>query len=356
MYQVLLASLLLLVASLTLVLLPRKPISGKGFWLGLLGDLKGGVEYDLISRDAQRALEEFAQDFAAAMTQGAVETWAKDLGLYRASRALKTTYPIPVSAAGYKELKGDLKYRSLFEKSLDLKPKTWQDGVEELASVIEAPDFIGWTGEPAAIAAAGQALTNDIIATALEANPASWTGKNFFASDHPVNVFKTSVGTFDNDITGAGTDPTLANLAIAKSNFRDIKGPNGKPLGLRMTHVLVPASQEETWKDLLEQDLIIQSRDGGDTFGAVNNRHKGTVKPIVADELTNDSQWYPLALNKPGTYPWIVQDEGSPEEIRNDKTSDHYKRTLKVSIAYILRGNGALALPHAVQRWAGTAP
>lgn len=353
--QLAIALLTLFVALLIAYAVPRRPITGKGFWIRLLKDQTGGVEFDLISKDAQRALEEFSQDLAAALTQGGVETWAKDLGLYRPSRALKTTYPIPVSAALYRELKGDLKYRSLFEKSLELKPKTWQDGIEELASVIEAPDFVGWTGEPAAMAAAGLSLTNEIIAEALEDNPTCWDTKDFFASDHPFNVFKPSTGSFDNDHTGAGTAPTLDNLATAKTEFRTIKAPNGKPLGLRMTHVIVPPAQEETWKTLLEQDLIIQSLDSGSTFGAVDNRHKGTVKLVVADELTNDDKWYPLALNKPGMFPWIVQDEGSPEEIRNDKTSDHYKRTLKVSIAYILRGNGALALPHCVQRWAGVA-
>ncbi len=314
-----------------------------------------GSEFDLVSRDAQRALEEFAQDFSLALTQPGVESWARDHGLYKASRALKTTYPIPVSAAGYAEFKGDLKYRALFEKSLELKPKTWQDGVAELASVIEAPDFIGWTSEPAAMAAAAMSLPNEIIAAALEANAACWTGQNFFAGSHPFNVFDTGVGTFDNDITGAGTNVTTANLSIAKQNFRDIKAANGKPLGLRMTHVLAPAALEETWKDLLEQDMVVQAIGGG-SFGAVDNRHKGTVQLIISDELTDDSVWYPLALNKPGMKPWIVQDEGSPEEIRQDKTSHLYATTLKVGVAYILRGNGVLALPHCVQRWAGTSP
>lgn len=313
-----------------------------------------GSEYDLVSRDAQRALEEFAQDFSMALTQPGVEPWARTHGLYRASRALKTTYPIPVSAAGYEEFKGDLKYRSLFEKSLELKPKTWQDGVAELASVIEAPDFIGWTSEPAAMAAAAMSLPNEIIAAALAANATCWDGKAFFASDHPYNVFDAAVGTYDNDITGAGTNVTAANLVIAKQNFRDIKAANGKPLGLRMTHVLAPAAQEEAWKELLEQDMIIQAV--GTSFGAVDNRHKGTVQLIVSDELASDSIWYPLALNKPGMKPWIVQDEGSPEEIRQDKTDQLYKSTLKVAIAYVMRGNGVLALPHCVQRWAGTAP
>lgn len=308
-----------------------------------------GVEFNLVSRDAQRALEEFSQDFNAAFTQGPVEQWAKENGLYRASKALKTTFPIPVSAAGYSEFKGDLKYRGLFEKSLELVPKTWQDGVAELASIIEAPDFIGWTSEPAAIAAAALALPNEIIAGLLESNPTSWTGKAFFADDHPCNVFKTSVGTFDNDMGGTGTTLTVTNLASAKTKFRKIKGANGKPLGLRMTHLMVPPALEETARDLLERDLIV------DSGAAVDNRHKGTVKLIVNDQLTDDAKWYPLALNKPGMYPWVVQDEGSPEEIRHDKSSALYQRTLKIGVAYILRGNGALAMPHAVQRWAGAA-
>lgn len=313
-----------------------------------------GSEFNLVSLDAQRALEEFAQDFAAALIQPGVEPWAKTFGLYKASRALKTTWPIPVSAAGYKEFFGDIKYRDLFEKSLELKPKTWQDGVAALASVIEAPDFIGWTSEPAAMAAAAMSLPNEIIAGRLEANPTCWDNKTFFASDHPFNVFDSGVGSYDNDITGAGTDVTINNLALAMQYFDELKAANGKPLGLQMTHVFHPPAQRQAWKKLLEQDLLIQTI--GSSFGSVNNIYKGSITPVCCYELTNTSQWYPAALNKPGMKPWIVQDEGSPEEIRQDKTDALYKTTLKVGIAYILRGNGELALPHCMQRWAGTAP
>ncbi len=313
-----------------------------------------GTEFLLVSQDAQRALEEFAQDFAAALIQSGVEPWARSYGQYKASRALRTTWPIPVSAAGYKELQGDLKYRDLFEKSLSLTPKTWQDGVAALASVIEAPDFIGWTSEPAAMAAAAMSLPNEIIAAALEANPTCWDLKAFFASDHPFNVFDAGVGTYDNDVTGAGTDVTIDNLATAMIGFDTMKAPNGKPLGLQMTHVFHPPAQRQAWKKLLEQDLLIQTI--ASSFGAVNNIYKGSITPVCCYELTDDNKWYPAALNKPGMKPWIVQDEGSPEEIRQDKTDALYKTTLKVGIAYVLRGNGALALPQCMQRWAGTAP
>lgn len=310
-----------------------------------------GSEFYNLSGDAQRALEEFAQDFALAMSQSGVEAWAKENGLYKPSRALKTTYPIPVAAAGYTELKGDLRYRSLFERSLTLIPKTWQDGIEELASTVEAPDFVGWAAEPAAMAAAAMSLPNRIISGLLTANATHpLDNLAFFHNSHPINVFDSSAGTFDNLFAGGGTTPAPANVKLAAEAFRAIKAPNGDPGGYRLTHILSPSCWEEELRDVLEQGLIIQT--DGTSFAAVDNRQRGRAKLIISDELPG-TKWYPLALNKPGAFPWIVQDEGAPEEIRNDKTSDHYKRTLKVSLAYVLRGNGALALPHCVQAWDG---
>jgi phage major head subunit gpT-like protein len=313
-----------------------------------------GSEYNLISQDAQRALEEFSEEFSAAFAAGPVQQWAKENGIYKMSNALKTTYPVPVHAAGYQELKGDIKYRAIFEKSFSLEPKTWQDGVAELAAIIEAPDFVGWTDQPAAMAAAGASLQNEIIAGLLEANGLCWDGQNFFDSDHPVNVFESSEGTYDNDFTGAGTDVTATNLGLAMAHFDGLKNPNGKPAGLSMTHVFHPPSQRQAWKQLLENDLLLTTI--GTSFGAVNNIYKGSIVPVCCNELTDSSKWYPAALNKPGMKPWVVQDAGAPEEILSDKTSHLYKTTLKVGIAYVMRGNGGLALPQCIARWAGTAP
>lgn len=314
------------------------------------------ITHQLLGASAQRALEQFSEEFTAALAAGAAETWASDLGFYYQSNALKTTYPVPIGAAGYRRLEGDLKYRKLSEKSLDLVPVTWQDGVSELASVVEAPDFIGWMQQPAAFAAAAQQLPNRIIAELLEDNPASWTGQTFFHDSHPVNVLDGGGATFDNDLTCVDTSPTelIAALSVSKSAFRRLAAPSypgDRPLklGLRTTHLLVPPELEESWRDALERDLLIDAVGG--VGGAVDNRHKGTVQLIVGDELTDSDVFYALALNKPGMFPWIVQDEGSPEEIIHDRQSSLYKTTLKIGMAYVLRGNGVLALPHCAQRF-----
>jgi hypothetical protein len=322
------------------------------------------------------------------MSQTDVEPWAAQLGFALTSDAPRTKFPIPLSATGYREFTGDLKYRALFERSLDVIPVTWADGVAELASVIEAPDFIGWANEPERMAMSAVSLENELVAQALALNAATWettdgsinffhsvntASPSFSAGKHPYNIFDSSIGGFDNDFTGA-TLPSHQNLQIAKTRFRKLLAANGKPAGFRLTHIVAPPAQEEIWRNILEQDLIIQSLplnttqgDGSaaNSFGAVSNRHKGTVQLIIADELGgnytmqngqtgSDALWYALALNKPGAYPWVSQKQATPEVLIRDKSSDFYKETLKVSYGSILKAVGALALPQCVQRWAGT--
>jgi phage major head subunit gpT-like protein len=315
-----------------------------------------GIEFNLVSGDAQLELTELREDFNTAYLQELTpaDEWAKNLGLSFTSGALRTKFPIPVSAAGYLEFKGDVTYRSIFEKSFELVPKTWQDGVSELASIVEAPDFIGWPGQADAMASAARSLPNEIISGLLEANAAhALDGLSFFNASHPVNVLDSALGTFLNTFTGANTAASSTALETAKANLRKIKAANGKPMGLRMTHVLCHPDREETWRNILERDLIIE---GGtaNAFGQVSNRHKGTVQLIVSDHFTVSNQWYALGLNKPGMFPWVVQDAGAPETIIQDKTDALYKTSLRVGFVSILRGNGGLAVPHCIHRYVGS--
>ncbi len=316
-----------------------------------------GTPFQQVSKDAQIALTEFKMDFAMALVQGAVEAWADRLGQSVTSRALRTRYPVPVDAAGYNEFKGEIKYRSLYEKSLELVPKTWQDGVAELASIVEAPDFIGWPNAAAAMAQAALALPNEIIGALLEAGTStvSWdsiTGAEyFFDTGKPYNLFDASVGTFDNTFSGAGTALSAANIKLADERFRKMKGPNGKNLGLRLTHVLLPPALHWAGQDILvnAQTVIVVDSD----FAAGENLLKGYAVPVGANELTSETAWYALALNKAGMRPWIVQTDGMPETNVLDRSSALYEKELKVGVQSIRRGNGVLALPHCIQHYAG---
>ena len=322
-----------------------------------------GTPFHRVSGDAQRALEDFSTQFDAALAAVDPETqWGNQLGLYHPSNAIKTTYPIPVSAAGYKERDGDDTLRRLMARSLSMSPRRWYDGIEEFSDVIEAPDFIGWTTEPANIAKEGMRHNNRLVAEMLEANLnldfyrdetlGTDLGIPLFSDSHPVNIFETALGTFDNDHTAAAIDSDM--FQEVKTRFRKKKAANGQVMGLRFDGLLVPASREEETKSFLESDnliLTVQNAAKTENVGGTwtNNRHKNTVTMMVADELTDDDVVYAFSLSS-GAFPWVIQDDGSPEEIRYDKDSDYWKDTGKIAIKYIRRAAAKAALPHAIER------
>lgn len=327
--------------------------------------------YLQVSRDAARALEEFSDEFRSALALGDVSPWARNHGLVRTTDALKTTFPIPLDAAGYKELKGDIKFRTLYHRSLSMKSKEWYDGVEAKAIEVEAPDFADWAGQPAAMAFEWARQPNQVVADLLalssldgplldfyrDEDSGTASTKRLFASGHPYNVLQTGLGTFDNRMT-----TTVAKIASgaffdeANAHFRSIKGPNGKPLGLRMGggSVLVPPQRENVFKDYLGQDTLVRAvmNAGGEVVAAVtqNNLWKGTVGYDVADEFADQDHFYAFAAGRPGLHPWVVQVGTAPEEILHDKSSELYKRSRKIGVAYVGQLNAAAALPHGIVR------
>lgn len=314
------------------------------------------IVYNYVSRDAQVHLEEFRSEFQAAFMMDTTEQWARETGLTIQTTNLKVTLPIPLSAAGYVERKGDIIYRRLAERSFSFTPRVWQDGFAEFAEIIEAPDFLGFAVEPANMAAAAAQLPNELVSAAIEANPtqASFDNVTFFNTAHPYNLLDTATGTYSNDITGAGTDLTAANIGIARQNFRKINGPNGKPLGVRFKGIIIPPALEEQAARLAQQDTIIQVLGSG--FGSVDNVRTKGLKYWVSDQLTNDIKWYPVG-EKIGMYPYVTTDRGAPEMLILGKgNSALYETQGKVGAQSKLQVDSALAFPQLMQRWAGTGP
>ncbi len=307
-------------------------------------------KFDMVSVDAQTALTAYVAEFEDVLV-AQPDPWAMGLGSYRAGvLPIKTRWPISLSTAGYQELDGDKRLRSLADEFVEMVPKTWQDGVAELSRVVEAPDFFGWGDEPANMAKAAAALLNVIVATILAAGEATdcWDGMYFFDTGKPINKFKTGLGTYDNLATAKPVG--VASLAALKTHFRGMKSANNQSLGLRLTHILSPAALEEQWRDVLERDFIVEA--GSTTDATSRNRHQGSVKLIVGDELTEGDQYYGLALNG-GCKPWGLQ-QGNVETVMLDKESALYENEKKIGVESTLDANGALLFPQCIARYATT--
>ena len=318
-----------------------------------------------VSRDAAAALHEFSEEMSEALVLGEITPWATDFGFTRTTDAPKTTFPIPLHALKYQEYSGDMKYQSLYHRSLSMIGKEWQAGVEEKASIIEAPDFIDWAGAPAVLAQEWLRLPNEVVAGLLAQDTGNGPVLNFyrdadsgvqenrrmFAADHPYNVLKTSLGTFDN--THECTEAEIADGTVYKelnAKFRAMKGPNGKNLGLQFLNggrILNPAALENNFFESLKQDTVVRVLTEGVT--TQKNLYTG-ISNTTADELTRDADFYAFAPKRNGLHSWVVQTQGSPEERIFDKSSEFYRNTNRVKVAYIGSMNAAMALPHGVIR------
>jgi hypothetical protein len=349
--------------------------------------------YDRAGVDLQTRFTAFAFDFMQAYGRSDVPPWAEDpkLCVMTVGPQLQTDLPLPVSAAEFKKLLGEVEYRRLAAKMLKVKTDQWQDGVAEEARLLELPSFVGWGEEPMNMGIEARALGNRIVAGLLEdgnnivswENPEGVTTLKFFATGHPNNPFDTGAGTFDNYHTSKPLDTDGVDFAFEA--FRAMKAPNGKtPRGLRLTHLLVHPTDERLAGRLVKQPrILVKSLDAGGSQVAlverINDIADLNLGLIVSDELTSKDYWYALAIMPGRGKPWViskrvpgVQIPGMPdvplpgslagqgvpwEWIINDKSSAYYKdlRPGYVSISARLDEGAALACPWTIIKFKKTA-
>jgi hypothetical protein len=335
--------------------------------------------YEHQPRDVQQALTEFRTELNAALALGGVEQWATEIGQVIQSSALQVTLPIAVRALKYRLRKGDDKLVNLFERSISLKWRAWQVGVEEEADKITALDWA-----PADMALETMRMPNVLAADVLAQNPLLDFYRHplpggdvapsirLFAANHPVHVFDESYGTFDNHFDAGDTvqgivlsDALDTNLVKAlRKHFRSIKGANGRSLGLRLGGLIITTKYEEDAADLFERDTVLEAISNAgqtDFVGGVTqkNRFAGT-KYIVAEELTGDlpsgetgdeDTIYAFGVKQVGKAPppWAVFNAGE-ERISYGPQDSKYKDEGKVAEKNVLRLDTTAVLPHAIAR------
>ena len=332
-----------------------------------------------LSFDSQRALEQFSSAFESAFeASDPASEWAKAFGLVENSQALLLTYPMSISAAGYKERKGDDAARDMYERSISITPVEWTDGVKVQKRRLEQNDFAiqSWTGEAARMAKEARRHANILTARLLHTNANIQLYKDatlgidagipLFSSVHQVNIFDSTFGTFKNVLVGgtSGGDFDQAAPAIDQALFAaalnhgltGIKGANGQLMAVNYTDLVVHPKWAQKAKDFLGSDLMRADflAGNGNTQLTTNNRYKGIVNLVVADELAQVSgidadKVYFVDRNHPAK-PFIVQDGGTPEETRFDADSEFCKNTGMVKVHYNLLMGVTGALPHGILR------
>lgn len=133
---------------------------------------------------------------------------------------------------------------------------------------------------------------DDQMTPVLEAGSSSVTfdGANFFSTTHPIDTSGQISGTQSNLLT---TTPfSAANVGVMRAKLRALKGRDGKPLGMNLTHVMVPPALEQAALQTANSEFIVATFGVNAATGSQTNVLKGSFQVIVNAKLTSDTTWY----------------------------------------------------------------
>lgn len=285
-----------------------------------------------------------------------VEGWARTVSGWTSTGELRQKFPIDLTAlAGFREWIGPRKSVDSEIASFFIDSKPWERTIDVPLDVLDSKNFAPYINKVPTLMRAADAHPNILLASLLKKGKTTlcWDGQNFFDTDHPVDYrVVNTANVYANLYTGAPFN--RANFAAAKKYFRALKAPDGStPLGLQLTHVLVPTALEETVDALFKKQIL--ANDAG--TAAETNIYYGGAVPIVAPELDangEDTVWYGLAMNtdaKP--FETQMKDNGAPDiRILGDGT-EFATMENKMRFAGKLFGNSGYAIPHCIIRFEG---
>lgn len=177
-----------------------------------------------------------------------------------------------------------------------------------------------------------------MLAQAMLANGTTYDTKAFFATDHPVNPYDSSAGTYANLFTGAASgsypgalpiddsvtmDVAIQNLAKAYAYVASIPMPNGEdPRNLRIAGLVVPPMLMPRAVQLTSAKFIAQVAGSYAASADVEAliRKFGLGEPIVAPELGaafggSDTDYYLLmeevTTSELGAFVYVPREEFS---------------------------------------------
>lgn len=142
-------------------------------------------------------------------------------------------------------------------------------------------------------------------------------GKAFFATDHPVNPYDDSAGTYSNLFTSKPLN--AANLATVVAEIMKIKGPNDAPRYLEPSVLMVDPSNQLTANVLLGAEIFTDPTNvsGGAPATNIIKSGYGLGMPLVVPEFASEpGVWYlGVQANQDAFEGAIIYQERKPFEL-----------------------------------------
>lgn len=200
-------------------------------------------------------------------------------------------------------------------------------------------------------------LWDELIAEAvLKGNTAEgYDGQNFFDTDHPNDLNKSSAGVYSNSLTGRPL--TVDNLSYVRRHMATYKDEAGKFRKIRGTAVLVPPALEQAAREAVAanypRSVVITNQAGTDNVGggavAMPNPNSG-MDVVVLDALEEQpTVWYVLDTRR--IKPFVLQVRQEPQMVaRTQPWMDNVFHRKTFEWGADARGNAGYAFPFTAVR------
>lgn len=335
---------------------------------------------DTLPTTSAAAIREFNERYLAAIGASQPTGWADSLGELLPSSSPMVSFPVSQLRTLYTRTEGEQKFKTLREKSFDIKSEEFDDGYEAklMDLFLQVFAYRNWQQAPSRLVLAEEQHRHNQIAALLTAGTGLTCvdGKNFFATDHPVNMTTTGVKTQSNattwsnydstglDILGAGiSNPDISNIQAQVIDMQTgVPDENGQLLGVDPDTLLVPADKKEAVTNMLAKDRLVSVFGSNTAAAPSENPYKNRFNIVGVKEFGfasgSTADWYLVdsKLVKAGVAPWISMRQTVPASLalRNfDESSDFFKNTGRIKMSSHIWYGFALALPHAIRRVKG---
>lgn len=304
------------------------------------------------------AIREFDDRYIAAIAAAKPSGWVDRLGALVPTASPMVTFPVSNLRSRYQRTQGESRFKTLGEKSFDVKSEEFDDGYQAKLIDLFQQTFAyrRWQQAPGALILSEERFRHQQVAALLEdgQNRAYLdTGVNFFSASHPCNLFE-SVDTFSNYQAAAKDVVSVANLEAEVGAMRLVLDENGDKMNMGENFlILCPAQKYEKLKNLLAKELILDSTGAA----AETNPYKGRFQVELVSEFTDANDWYIIALDLVAQFsPWIAMRQTVPSSLGLrwfDESSDFFKDTGNIKVSSHIWYGFSLGLPHAIRKVVG---
>lgn len=308
--------------------------------------------FDQLPATSQDAIQQFDERWLMAVSSAPASAWGAQFVMPASSPSMR--FPLTAMAAAFREtidFAGVTK--TLREGELSLSVVEFDEGFEAKLIDILTNTFAysQWGQGASELARAEFQLVNDRLAELLElgtSTPTQWDSVNFFSTSHLANPFDGSTTTFSNYQSSTKDPANEANLIAEITSMKDVRGPNGKKLGLSPTAIYVPTEKHAAVDAFLSKQFLSSGE---------SNAMFGKLRAVELPELTDTNDWYLVdeaAMSRLAPMVAMKYSPGNGLELRSfDESSDFFKQTSKIKVSRHVWYGFSLLFPHAIRKVAG---